>query len=605
MKVHFSQKLGTRLFIYPVLVLLAVFFLAAAVLYYFSPLYSIRGFYKQHLVHLASEKRLSVDTWFEYHKKNLENLSRSQSIRDNLVVLSSAPVGSGKSDGKAVGRISKEVQGRTSKLLEDMAFSSNCRMVALLSKEGRVLASSQKELSGEDWSERPLIREMAASSKPGTIVGFYGNGSSGGDIVLLTPVLDADDDAAAVVYSVMNVNKLAALLRIEDTLYRTERIELIDRDGNLVLTKGGIPEKSLRYNLPKDNKGNAVRLRDSLFFYVLGLNHAPFRLIAIVEEPEVMRPYTMLLVLFGSFAVLLLLLMAVQSAYLGPRLVTKPLSRLVHAAKAASSGDLAVDMGKDYTGEMLQLKSALEAIVMEMKAREASLRDDPGAGTGELKPALLDGLSSAVKGPLVRIIAGAEAIPGAVAGTGHKGVSELVSSARELRSMIEDVIDLSRADEGTLAVVPEEFNVCELVREVEEYSRNLIGPKEIELVVDCHEVFTGKSVSSDRGRLKQVIERLAGHAVLSTDAGTVTILASETMRDGIEYIELSVADTGRGFDREALERVFEDYSTLPSSPGLVLAKKVTEALGGTIEIESEEGKGSVFTVTIPLKAVIY
>ncbi len=608
MKVHFSQKLGTRLFIYPVLILLGMFAAGVVAFYYSSPLYFLRDFYKQYLAHLSSEKKLSVDTWFEYHRRHIENISKNQVIRDNLVVLGSAPAASGRPDRKTISRVSKEVQLQTSRLLEDMAFSSNCRMLALLSKDGRIISSSQKDLAGEDWSDRPLIKDMAAASKPGTIIGFYNNGNTGSGIVFLTPILDSGDNMTAIVYSVVNINKLASLLRIENNLYRTEKVELIDRDGNLILTKNGIPGKNLRYNLPKDNKENSVRLRDSLFFYVLNLDYAPFRLIATVEEPEVARPFAMLIILFASFAGLLLLLMIVQSAYLAPRLITRPLSRLAHAAKAAAAGDLNADLGKDYTGEILQMKAAFEAVIEEMKAREDALKASVKSGTQELNPVFYDSISPALKVPLSSIIAGAEAIAGngsALPEADRKILYDLIGSAKGLASLLDDLLDLSRLEDGTFAVASEEFNACELLQEVERYTRDLIGPREIELIVDCHDAFISKPVFSDRLRLKQILIKLADNAVESTDAGTVTILVSAALRNGIEYIELSVADTGCGFEREALERLFEDYSSSPASPGLILSKRLAEALGGGIEVESEAGKGSVFTVAIPIKAMIY
>jgi signal transduction histidine kinase len=187
----------------------------------------------------------------------------------------------------------------------------------------------------------------------------------------------------------------------------------------------------------------------------------------------------------------------------------------------------------------------------------------------------------------------------------RKTLKEIFYNSKSLLQIIDDLVDLSRLEQGKITISPEEFNICDLLKEVEESAKNLIGTKEIELIVDCQDVFTNKHVYTDRQRLKQILAHLLNNAIKSTDVGTVTVLSSHVIKESVEYLEVSVADTGAGIKPETLEQIFEEFSDFATSLRLVISKKLTEALGGKIEVESEPGKGSVFTVTIPIKAIIY
>ncbi len=608
MEPDFSQKLNTKLFVFPVAVLLVLFVAGGIAFYFFSPLFLLQSSFKTQLATLSSEKKLLVDTWLEQNRKHIEYLSKDPSLRDDILILGSAPADSGRANKKMIGLISREVQLKTSKLLDDIAFSSQCRMAAVLSKDGKVIASSQSDQIGEDWSGRALIKSMASEAKPAPAVGFYDNGGGDNGIVFLTPIFDTGDNMTAMLYSVASVEKLSRLLKIEGGSYTTEKMELIGREGNLILTKNGIPDKRLKYNIPNDTKEPAVRLKDSMFFYVLNLDQAPFRLIGTVEEAEVMRPLDTLRVLFFSFAGLMLLLLVVQSAYRAPNLISRPASRLSHAIRSMASGDLDADLGEGYSGEMLQLKSALASLVDELKAKETALNGKLSSEAMEPKTALCGSIAGAVKGPLHDIIEDAESVLGNKACTLESSVTALsgiVNSAKGLSVLVDDLLDLSALEEGKLAIVTGEFNMCELFREIEDEAKDLVGTKPVTLIVDCHEAFMDKPVSGDRARFKQIMTNLIRHAVMSTDMGTVTVLASEALREGVEYIEVSVADTGSDMGYESPESIFEDYLSSPEALGLSLSKRLTETLGGSMALESGAGKGAVFTVEIPVKAVLY
>ena len=144
-----------------------------------------------------------------------------------------------------------------------------------------------------------------------------------------------------------------------------------------------------------------------------------------------------------------------------------------------------------------------------------------------------------------------------------------------------------------------------LLQEIESGARALIGTREIELVVDCSGALAGQPAYTDRLHLKQILENIVDYAVSSTEAGTITLLLSDSVQGGVRYLDASVADTGRGIGREELQALSDGTPSDGEYAGIGVSKRLTEALGGTIDIESEQGKGSVFNIMIPMKALLY
>ena len=186
-------------------------------------------------------------------------------------------------------------------------------------------------------------------------------------------------------------------------------------------------------------------------------------------------------------------------------------------------------------------------------------------------------------------------------------VESVHSSAAAMTTMLDDLLDLSRADAGRLELTIEETSICALVEDV----ACMVGPvaqaKSLPLIAG---VTAGVPdiVRTDAGRLRQVLLNLVSNAVKFSAAGAVTILAD---REGEELI-VRVSDTGPGMPPEAIKRAFEKYVQGDAGVnreyggaglGLAIAHKLTAALGGTIGVESRVGFGSTFTVRVPATVV--
>src|SRR5271169_2052780 len=142
MKVPFSNKVATKLFFFPLLFLLMIFLVFCAGFYYLGPQNPFKDFHKRHLINLVSEKRLSVDMWFEQGEKSIEYLSQSDIIRGAISTYT-APEPAAKKQKRAADTIRQTSHAASLRLLDDMALSSPCKMFALLLKNGKIISSSQ------------------------------------------------------------------------------------------------------------------------------------------------------------------------------------------------------------------------------------------------------------------------------------------------------------------------------------------------------------------------------------------------------------------------------------------------------------------------------
>jgi signal transduction histidine kinase/DNA-binding response OmpR family regulator len=182
-------------------------------------------------------------------------------------------------------------------------------------------------------------------------------------------------------------------------------------------------------------------------------------------------------------------------------------------------------------------------------------------------------------------------------------VESMRSSAAAMTTMLDDLLDLSRADAGRLELSIEDANICDLVEDV----AGMIGPvaqaKSLPLIAGATTAVPD-TVRTDPGRLRQVLLNLVSNAVKFSPSGAVTILAD---REGSDLV-VRVSDTGPGMAPEVISRAFEQYVQGGADVnrefggaglGLAIANKLTIALGGTIAVESHLGLGSTFTVRIP------
>jgi signal transduction histidine kinase/CheY-like chemotaxis protein len=190
-------------------------------------------------------------------------------------------------------------------------------------------------------------------------------------------------------------------------------------------------------------------------------------------------------------------------------------------------------------------------------------------------------------------------------------LEKIFSSGNSLLGIINDILDLSKIETGKMELNPAEYDVPGMINDAVQLNIVRIGSKPIDFTLDVDENLPVK-LYGDELRLKQILNNLLSNAIKYTEAGRVKLSVSHLPQGEDVTLRFSVADTGQGIKSEDRDRLFSEYlrfnamanrATEGTGLGLNITKKLIEMMDGAINVESEYGKGSVFTVTVLQKAV--
>jgi PAS domain S-box-containing protein len=180
------------------------------------------------------------------------------------------------------------------------------------------------------------------------------------------------------------------------------------------------------------------------------------------------------------------------------------------------------------------------------------------------------------------------------------------SNGRHLLTIINEILDISRIEAGRMPLQMSTVKIPELLAEVKSELEPIILRSKLAVTLDLPKDL--KAISSDRQKVKQILLNLLSNALKFTHQGGVTISARRNQTD--RTIILSVADTGIGIAPIDQEKIFEDFRQLDTSTtrayggtglGLSICRRLAQMLDGTIEVQSVVGKGSTFTLTLPVQ----
>ncbi len=228
-----------------------------------------------------------------------------------------------------------------------------------------------------------------------------------------------------------------------------------------------------------------------------------------------------------------------------------------------------------------------------------------------LKSEFLANMSHELRTPLNGIIGFSEILHDAKAGAINdqqkEYLGDILSSGRHLLQLINDILDLSKVESGKMEFRSEPLDLVKLVGEVRDVVRTMTAQKRIRFESEISPAVAG--VVGDGGKLKQVLYNYLANALKFTaDEGKVVVRI--VPEDGNSF-RLEVIDTGIGISKEGISRLFVEFQQLDSSMskkhqgtglGLALTKRIVEAQGGRVGVESEPGKGSTFFAVLPLHA---
>ncbi|MDB6170476.1 MAG: rpfC 5 [Verrucomicrobia bacterium] len=366
-----------------------------------------------------------------------------------------------------------------------------------------------------------------------------------------------------------------------------------------------------------------------------------------LERERLMEPLRGMAILF-----LLSMLFALGASRFLQSGISEPITRLAGAArKVAVDGDYQVRVHTKAGGETGMLVDAFNSMLTTIQQRDADLlvaKDNAETARGRLaeinamledvnrtleekvrdrtvelekmmmtakeanqaKSSFLAKMSHELRTPMNAIIGYSEILLEDANDSGNKSaiddLNKILSAARHLLGLINDVLDLSKIEAGKMDLFLESFDVGNLIREAATTVAPLVEKKENRLVVECSPDIG--VMHADATKLRQILLNLLSNASKFTTAGQITLRVRREAGVRGDVIIIDIVDTGIGMTAEQMGRLFQSFAQADSSTtaryggtglGLAISRQFARLMGGDVSVESEPGKGSVFTARIP------
>ena len=191
-------------------------------------------------------------------------------------------------------------------------------------------------------------------------------------------------------------------------------------------------------------------------------------------------------------------------------------------------------------------------------------------------------------------------------------LTKTLASSRHLLSLINDILDMSRIESGRLHLEESEVSLSEVLHDIKTIVGGQVHAKQLELYMDALDV-TDEDVCCDRTRLEQILLNLLSNAVKFTPAGgtvSVRVRQNPGTQHGCAQYEFRVRDTGIGMSTAFAKRIFEPFERERTSTvsriqgtglGMAITRNIVDMMGGTIEVQTEQGRGTEFIIRLPLR----
>jgi signal transduction histidine kinase len=257
--------------------------------------------------------------------------------------------------------------------------------------------------------------------------------------------------------------------------------------------------------------------------------------------------------------------------------------------------------------------SNLVAIVRDVtearRAEQLRLEKESADAASRAKSAFLANMSHELRTPLAVMIGYAELLQEEAAGQVSEDLQNIITAGLHLRRIVNSLLDLSRIEAGRVTADVEAIPIPALVADLTATAKPLAEANGNALRVDV----TGAPdvVHTDRTKTTQIVTNLLGNACKFTSEGEVALTVRAVERRARPGVAFAVSDTGIGIPAAQIDALFRDFTQADpsiherfggSGLGLAISRRLSQLLGGTIDVESTEGAGSVFTVWLPDQA---
>ena len=268
-----------------------------------------------------------------------------------------------------------------------------------------------------------------------------------------------------------------------------------------------------------------------------------------------------------------------------------------------------------YTGmfidvtEQKKLEEQLDAQQRDLKEALAQARR-----ANRAKTAFLNNMSHDIRTPMNAIIGFTTLASSHVDNREivEEYLKKIMTSSNHLLSLINDVLDMSRIESGKVKIDEKECSLPGVMHDLKTIVQADIHSKQLEFFIDTLDV-VDEDIICDKLRLNQILLNVLSNAMKFTKpGGTVSVRIAQKPGNvrGISYYEFSIRDTGIGMSREFQRHIFEPFERERTSTvsgiqgtglGMAITKNIVDMMGGTIDVESEEGVGTEFIITLPFR----
>ncbi|MGI9331287.1 MAG: ATP-binding response regulator [Gammaproteobacteria bacterium] len=266
----------------------------------------------------------------------------------------------------------------------------------------------------------------------------------------------------------------------------------------------------------------------------------------------------------------------------------------------------------DRANKLLEAHRAnLEVLVTE-RTRELEKAMAEAESANRAKSTFLANMSHELRTPLNAVIGYSEMVAEDLESEGQgehvPDLKRIHSSGKHLLSLINDILDLSKVEAGRMDLYLERFDLQEMVDDVVATIEPLAAQNNNEFAVKTGENLG--TVRADLTKVRQSLFNLLSNAAKFTKDGRITLSVARGEDEGRDMVLMSVTDTGIGIPEDKREKIFEEFSQADQSTsrdfggtglGLAITRRFCEMMGGSVEVQSELGKGSTFFIRLPAK----
>ncbi|MCL2754885.1 MAG: transporter substrate-binding domain-containing protein, partial [Oscillospiraceae bacterium] len=272
--------------------------------------------------------------------------------------------------------------------------------------------------------------------------------------------------------------------------------------------------------------------------------------------------------------------------------------------------------GREWTIEEQNFASSLaDLMALAISGFERRKAQQEAEIANKSKSTFLANMSHEIRTPMNAIIGITEILlqNEHLADETEEGLDKIYNSCDMLLGIINDILDFSKIEAGKLDIIPVQYSVASLINDSVQLNLMRLGDKAIDFEVEIDENVRATLVG-DELRIKQVLNNLLSNAFKYTDTGKITLtITSETAEvDRFAVLGIKVSDTGKGMSEEQVNELFTEYIRFSQETnskvegtglGLCITQRLVNLMDGTISVESEPGKGSLFTVGLMQGAV--